>query len=217
MTPSELLELAFSYLGDFGISVENTPRSVLYARMSMRQRELFTWASTIDPDFYGECVLGVLDNGGVDLNLLEQEEAIYPIESIQIIRIEDPGTDERYQRGDRVRIVRTDDTRELPPRATLRSKILRSVGDDLTNVVSVMIWFSRRPRPINPDGSGTVELMDPFSHLLAFDVAKYILQRDPELAGAAANAHLEALEAASLASFEAHIRGSYRALEARFG
>lgn len=226
MTPRELLEQAFSYLGEWGIGVGNIARGPLYQRMSARQRELFILANSIDPEFYGQCVVVLLDNGGADLSDLAEEEEIYPIESIQVVRIhEDPGVPEDppdpaipgYPVGTRVRLVRTHDTRELPPRMVLRNHILQGVGTDFDTVVSVKIWYSRRPHNIPMDGDGTVDLEEPHSVLLALDLAKYILSRDPALTTSAAMAHFTTLESQELELFKAHIGNAYRALEARFG
>jgi hypothetical protein len=220
MNPQVLVEMAFAYLGDLGVAVKNTARSILFARMSARQRELFTFASAIDWEFFGECVVATLDGGGVDLALLETQIDMYPIESIQLIRIADPGASE-YESGTRVSLVRLDDGRAFPPRATLRSHILRGYADDLAEVASVIIWYARRPHEIRMDGTvggpGVVELPEPFHVLLALDLAKYILAREPETNGSAAMATIQALEDQTMASFGEHIRGSYRALEARFG
>lgn len=216
MTPEEARKLAYAFLADWGVEIPNTPHALIYNRMSARQREIFSWIGTIDPDFAGECAVAALSGGDVNLNTLEDLEAgPYPIEAIQVIRVEDPGTS-AFPVGTRVRIVRGDDYRQVPPRATLRSNILRDVEGDLAEVASVKIWYVRRPKPISVEGVGTIELPEPWHDLISLDVARFILTRGPGEYGPVLE-KLNALEEQRMASLEAHIRSSYQALEARFG
>lgn len=215
MTPEEIKQLAYSILGDWGINVEHTPNALMYDRMSSRQRELFAWVNALNPDYFGECaVAGIVDNAYVNLDSLEVlTQGPYPVDTIQVVRIADPGTSD-YISGQRVRIVRIDDWRELAPRMTYRSRVLRGIGDDMVGVVSITVWYTRRPRPIGPDGSGVIELPEPWHDLLALDLARFLLQHSPDDV-APCLAYIDAEESQRMKGFETHINASYRALEAR--
>lgn len=216
MTPEEIRKLAGALLGDYGVDVPHVPHALIFNRMSSRQRELFSWAATIDPDYFGECAVATLVGGDANLDSLELlATGPYPVDTIQIVRIHDSGNSE-YETGDRVRIVREDDHRDLPPRMTYRSRALRGVGNDMDGVVSIKVWYTRRPRPIGIDGSGVIELPEPWHDLLALDIAQFLLARSPGVHAEAASG-IEAEKVERMANFEAHIRASYRALEARFG
>lgn len=218
-TAEDIRELAMAFLGEFGIVGTNVAKSVQYLRISSRQREIFTLGSSMDPEYFGECVVVNLDNEGANLNALEAmaPDTIYPIDMVQVVKIEDPGSSE-YEAGEKVTIVRLDDPRALPPRMTLRSMILRGVDDDMTGVTSIKIWYSRKPWELGKDGTGIIELPEPFHDLLALDLAKFLVSRDKEGPNAAkALEYLTAQEATRMEAFKAHIAGTYRALESRFG
>lgn len=58
-------------------------RSVMYQRISARQREIFTRVGAMDPEFFGECVTGFLEGGALDLHALESASDLPPIEAVQ--------------------------------------------------------------------------------------------------------------------------------------
>jgi hypothetical protein len=213
MTPREALELAYGLLGSWGYTVRGMSESVLYDRMSLRQAELFSWVAGIDPEFFGRDVAAPVTSGTVAFTALES--AGVRVGHVQSVVVENPGTS-GYRAGERVRLVRSDDVRDLPPRVTLRDRVLRSVETDLEGVTSLRVFFSRLPAGITPSGVGTIELPSPFDDLLALDLAKFILTRDLETANSPALAYYVAEEAKRLVALEAHIRGTYRAMETRF-
>jgi hypothetical protein len=213
MTPQETLELAYGLLGSWGYTVRGMSESVLYNRMSFRQEELFSWVASIDPEFFGRDEVATVTNGAVSLSSIEATGG--RVGHIQSIIIEAPGTT-GYAEGERVRLVRSDDPRDLPPRATLRGRVLKGVDGDLDGVASLRVFYSRLPAGISVSGAGSIELPSPFDDLLALDLAKFILTRDLETANSPALAYYVAEEAKRLVAFEAHIRGTYRAVETRF-
>lgn len=217
MTPAEVRKLATALLGDHGIDVRGVPHALQYDRMSARQRELFAWVATIEPEYFGVCVVGPLEDGAADIATMETEtgDGPYPVEAIQIVRVADVGTSD-YTTGQRVRLVRTDDTRDLPPRMTYRSNVLRAVGTDLDGVVSIRVWYARQARVIALDGSGDIDLPITWRDILAFDLAKFLLLRSGQTAAGVVE-YLTAEETKRLGLFEAHVKNSRMALESRFG
>lgn len=217
MTTSEAREMAYGILGRYGVDVPTIPHALIYNRMSIRQREIFSWISNLDPDFYGECATAALVNGDVDLNVLEgkADPSPYPIESIQVVRVEDPGSSLTLTAGDRVRLVRADDFRQVPPRMTLRSMVLRDVGGDMAGVNTIKIWYTRRPRVIGNDGTDELELPEPWHDLIALDAAQFILQRTDGDHGGIIQT-LKADEQERMQSLATHVKNAYRAVETRF-
>lgn len=218
MTPEDVVIAALGMCADFGANVPTT-RSVMYQRISMRQRELVAHVATLDPEFYGAEIVAEVQDGAVNVGALEQSGDVYPVERIEEVRIENPGTS-LYDEGQRVTLVRVGDFEAaLPPRATYRSGVLRQVGDELDGVESLLIYYSRRPRTIGPDGSGEIEFLEPFQGLLVYDLAKDLIRRTTGIEGAARQAAFQVLDAAEkelLASLAEHITHSARARESRF-
>jgi hypothetical protein len=210
LTPREALNQAFAWLGSWGININSTPESVLFGRMSFRQAELFGWANSIDREYFGKSAVLPLSNGEANL------ATIADLGVVQVLTIQDRGTSSLIS-GERVRIVRADDTRDLRPRATLRNRIIRGVGNDLAGVASLNVFYSQGAPQITVSGAGAIMIPSPFDELLSLDVARFVLARDPATTESAAVAFLTAQEAQRLAAFEVHIRQSYQALESRFG
>jgi hypothetical protein len=213
-TPKEVLLDAYALLGGWGFAIPGMPESILYLQMSQRQQELFAQVNALDPEFFGSDVEAPVANGRVDLYALVGGQGT--IQSVQVVLIDVPGPS-NYEKGDRVRIVRTDDQRDLPPRVLLRDGTLIGVEEDLDGVQQLRVYYSRKPTPITITGEGLIQIPEPYVDLLALDLAKYILNRDMETASSPAMAYFVAEEEKRLASLEAHVRANYRALESRFG
>jgi hypothetical protein len=214
MTAIEALELGYGLLGGWGFTVKGMTESVLLNHMNQRQGELFEWIATIDPEFHGVDELAPVVGGKVDLVALEGSGAPL-IGHLQHIAVGDGGTSS-HSEGAKVRIVRVDDPRELPPRVTLRNRVLSQVGDDLQGVASLRLYYSWRPRPISPSGDTVLSLPDGFGDLLSYAVARFVLMRDIQTAQSPAYAYYSDEETKRLTALEAFVRGSYRALQSRF-
>jgi hypothetical protein len=219
VTPQDIVVAAQGIAADFTDEYP-TAKSVMYRRISARQRELFVHIGTLDTEVYGEDVVAEVLNGAVDLGALEQSEDVFPVETLQMVRIHDPGTNGQLKAKQRVSVVPADDVEAfLPPRCTYRSGVLRQVGSDLAGVAQLLVSYSRRPRTIGVDGSGQIELLEPFQDLLVFDLARDLIRRTVALEGerkAAVLAMLEPQETQLLASLEEHIRHSASLRDRRF-
>ena len=181
MTPDEVVDLAIGYASRYTDDIP-TARAVLYRRISTRQRELFIYVASIDPEVYGEEILAELVDGALDIGALEQSDDVYPVERIDLVQIDDPGANVLRVAGEPVTIVRANDPNVAgPPRATYRSGVLRQVGADLVGVHTLRVYYSRRPRPIGLDGDGTIEFLEPFQELLVYDLAKEIILRADDM------------------------------------
>jgi hypothetical protein len=208
MTPLEVKDLALAHLGSWGITVDSIPDAVFYNRISSRQQELYGWVHSVDRDFYGIVV---------DLPLVDEAVEVPDLmESVDEIFIGSPGTS-GYWPNDKVRVVRNDDWMwHPPPRVTLRNGWIRGSGEDMVGVISLKLAGTRRPAEISPKGEGDIDLPLPYQDLLALDLAKFVLIRDPETVSSPAMAFFVNEEERKIAAFREHIVGRYRALEARF-
>lgn len=216
MTPEQIARAAMGICSDYTDGFPTT-RKIMYQRISARQRELFAHIATIDPEFYGfEAVVEVKD-GAADIGALEQSGDVYPVERIQEVLIEDEGESAERVQGERVALIRATDAHAFPaPRATYRSGIIRGVAGDLDGVASLLVYYSRRPRSIGPDGSGEIELLEPYQYLLVFDLARDLIRRTIGIEGERRVAALQMIEAAErelLQGLEQHILHSARARE----
>lgn len=219
MTPEQIVVAAMGICSDYTDSYPTT-RSIMYQRISARQRELFAHIATLDPEFYGaEAVVEVVD-GAANIGALEQSGDVYPVERIQLVQIEDPGQSVVRVAGEGVTLVRATDAHAFfPPRATYRSGVIRGVEDDLDGVASILVYYSRRPRTIGPDGAGEIELLEPFQYLLVYDLSRDLILRTVGIEGdkkAAALAMIERAEKELMEGLAEHIRHAARAREDRF-
>ncbi len=218
MSPEEIVRAALGIVTDFGDDFPTT-RALMYRRISARQRELFVYIGTLDPEFYGEDIIAELASGAVNIAALEQSGDVYPVEVVQAVRIHDAGSSE-HDAGERVAIVSMDDVDAFfSPRVTFRSGVLRQVRSDLAGVASLLVSYSRRPRTIGVDGSGEIELLEPFHELLVFDLAKDLVRRTVGLEGerkAAVVAMVDAAEQPLLEALTAHIRHQAAQRDSRF-
>lgn len=218
MTIEEIAVQALARASEFSNSVPGA-RSVMYRRIGVRQQQLFAKAARINPDYYGICATGQVDDGAVDLaDLVDPVEAA---DSIARIEIAAAGTS-TYASGTRVNSVPVDDTDiEDAPRVTIRNRILRGVGTDLDGVVSLKVHYSRIPLAIAPtDGTRQADLEEPHVELLVVDLTKILVKKLTSLSATISSAVLGSLdteEAALLADFERHVAEYSGVSASRFG
>jgi hypothetical protein len=219
VTPEEVAIAAIGLCADYTNDFPTT-RALMYRRISARQRELFSHVATLDPEVYGAEILVDLEDGFVNLSALEQSEDVYPIERIEEVQIAEVGSSLVRVAGEKVSLVRVSDPGvAFPPRATYRSGVLRQVADDLAGVASLRIFYSRRPRTIQPDGSGEIEFLEPFQELLIYDLARDLIRRTVGLEGEQKGdlvAMLDEVEKEMMDSLASHISHAGLAREDRF-
>lgn len=217
MTPEEIVVAALGIASTYSDSYPST-RSVMYRRISVRQRELFVHIAALDPELFGADVVVDVVDGAANLAALEQSGDVYPVERVQVVRIEDAGASD-LDTGERVSLVPADDAEaHLAPRATYRSGVVRGWDGDLDDVTSLWIAYARRPRTIGADGSGEIELLEPFQDLLVFDLARYLVRGTVDIDGqvkAVAADLIEKQEAALLQSLEQHVQNGAAVRERR--
>jgi hypothetical protein len=218
MTPEQICVAAMGICSDYTDNYPTT-RAIMYQRISSRQRELFAHVAILDPEFYGAEIVAEVTDGALNVAALEQSGDVYPVERVEEVQVEDPGTS-GLDAGTRVGLVLvTDPEAALPPRATYRSGVIRQVGTELQGVASLLLYYSRRPRTIGPDGSGVIELLEPFQFLLVYDLAKDLIRRTIGIEGEKKAAAFQLLDSAEKELLEAlgeHITHAARARESRF-
>lgn len=218
MTAEEITLAALFRALEFTNTVPST-RSVLYRRIGVRQQQLFARAASVNADYFGICATGGLDDGAADLG--DFAPPVEAPESITRVEIADPGSSP-YDEGTEIRVVPSTDVGvELPPRMTLRNRVLRQVSTDLAGVLSIRVAYSRVPLAIGPaDGAVTVQIPAPHDELLVVDLTKTMLTKGVDMDGAARGAALELLateEAELLLAFDSHVASFAGNRSARFG
>lgn len=217
MTAEDIVVLAMARTSEITDAYPAT-RSLAYRRLGLRQRQLQALAARENPDYYGVCAETPLVNLAADLN-----DIATPVpmpELIQKVTIEDHGTS-TWTNGKVISIVPLSDLNaELPPRMTLRDLVLQSVGNDLLNVTSIMVFYSRLADVFAPtDGGAVVELQDPFNELLVLDLVKVFLAKATRLDATIRQTSIEtfaAEEASLLTAYLDHVR-TYGPYSTRFG
>lgn len=153
-------------------------RSVLYRRINVRQSQLTIAAARNNRDYYGVAAIATLLGGAADVN--DILTPVPPPELIHKITVDTVAAGAVPNIGDEVSIVRLgDETAEEPPRVTLRSGVLRQVGVDLLNVLTLKVYYSKLPDALLPAEPGTtlVALPNPHDELLVIDIAKLLVGR----------------------------------------
>jgi hypothetical protein len=153
-------------------------RAPMYRRISVRQGIILLQAAKANPDFYGASATADLIGGAVDL--ADIADPVPLPATISRVSIADPGTS-TWLAGTEINIVPLHDhASSIPPRMTLRDRVLRAVGAELDNVVSLTIAYAREaPSYTARDKDVAVELASPFDELLVIDLAKYLLSKVP--------------------------------------
>lgn len=155
-------------------------RSVMYRRIGVRQQMIMLAAAKTNPDFYGTSATGDLDDGALDFADLEDTEGAGIPSAIAKVTIADPGTSDWAANTEVVVVAETDIAAAIPPRATVRDRVLRGVEDELDGVTSLTIFYARE----GPVYDGTsrdvaVELANPWSELLVMDLARMLIAKSP--------------------------------------
>lgn len=222
MTAEEIVVQALARVREYSQKVPVT-RSLAYVRIGQRQQELFAAAARVNPDFYGVCAHGEVDEDGA-LDLDDISDPVPSVESIQRIEIYEMDTPEDeddvlpYAVGDVVNVVHfRDPDVESPPRVTVRDRVIRGVSDDLDRVVALRLYYSRVPASLGPTDAATdAELPPQFQQLLVIDLVRDLFRRSvgvPEKATVVGM--MDAEEKPLLEAFLAHVVG-YAPVHARF-
>lgn len=213
-------EVAVQALARAAEVTETVPatRTLMYRRIGIRQQQLFAMGARVNSDYYGACAETNLIGGAADLADIASPVPIP--ELVSKVCIEDAGGS-AYISGDEVNIVQTVDINAaLAPRMTLRDLVLQEVGDDLTGVVSVMVYYSRLPKAYGPSDANTLtELSSPWDELLIVDLTKYLLRKARQLDEGARKLALDGLaaeESELLEGYITHVR-EYGPVQDRFG
>ena len=221
MTVQEAIDLARARVAELGQHVPGTV-SLMIQRVSEYQQRLFALGAQWNPDYFGTCVVGTLDNYKMDLLALIDPLEI--CETITRVEVADAGTSATLSAGDEISVVTLSDTEaEIAPRCTIRRKVLAGVGQDLLGVASVRVFYSPSPVPIPVSGEGSldyrIEIPHPHDGLVPLDLTLYLLDKLPTQteAVAAGRASVAAEQASKLAAFEAHVRSFVMTTRARFG
>lgn len=180
MTAEEAAILAMARTSEITDQYPAT-RSLMYRRLGLRQRELMGMAARRNPDYYGVCAVSTLDA----LTATDLNDIIEPVptpELLQEVTVADAGTSQ-WASGTVINIVPRDQRdAELPPRATLRDLVLQGVDDDLANVVSVEIFYSRLSAEFGPfDKDSVLELQHPHNELLIIDLTRHLIRKATRL------------------------------------
>lgn len=176
MTADQVVESALARIAGTGDQPKSA-RSPFYHRIGVRQQQLFVEAAKVDPEFYGVCAIGTLEDGAVSIAAMAP-----PVKSaaaITRIEIEDPGTSGLAAGTEVVPVrVQESDYAMDSPRVLLRNRSIISLGGDLDGVVSIKVSYPYQPEPITA-GDTELELPDPFGELCVVDLAKWMLRRIP--------------------------------------
>ena len=223
MTFQEIVDNAKSRGLDFSVTYPTTER-VLFRRIEIRQQELFSAATRVNPDYFGKSATGTLDaNGFVDIKDQQASVDVDPAANITRVEVEDAGTHPTLVTGDEINIVSISDVEaDLPPRMTLRNFVLRQVGTDLAGVVSICAFYGFRPenKATPLDGNEVAELPDVFQELLVYDIVKFLLKQTLDMDVSTKTGALPVLEVGESdmsASFSAEVTDYAGAQVSRFG
>ena len=174
MTYDQIVTLALQRCSEFG-ETAGLERAFLLRRIGRRQSQWFQRSARMNSDFYGVCIVGILQDNALDLAPIAPPES--PIGRIERIEIADPGTSD-WDVLTEVTVVPLNDPRSgLPPRVTLREFVLRGLVGDLDGVTKLRIYYTKQARSVGPsDGALEAEIREPYVDILVLDVAQYILK-----------------------------------------
>lgn len=219
MIVQDAIDLALARCAELGAKVSG-PKSLMIQRISQYQQRLYAMASDWNDDYFGTCVVGTLALGKLDLS-----DIVSPIETIEritLVEIANPGTS-TWLAKDEVSIVELSDRldADIPPRATIRRKVLEGVSTDLDLVTSLRVHYSPVPLAISVSTGQATVLSIPAPHdgLVPLDLTLYLLDRlpAPDASVAAGRASVVAEQAMALAAFQQHITDYVGTLRSRFG
>ncbi len=182
MTYDEVVEAALARTMDWDGEFPSS-RLPMFRRVGTRQQQLFSFASKVNPDYYGRCATGDIDANGC-LDLRDLAGATAPVDQaagIQYIEVKDAGTHPTLLPGDEVHMVSVADqlNAEVAPRVTVRDFVIRGVGSDLTGVVSLDVFYPRvTDMPlVGEDGTTVIELLEQHQELLVIDLTKDLVRK----------------------------------------
>jgi hypothetical protein len=186
MTFQDIVDNAKARAIDFGATFPTTAR-VLFRRIEIRQQEIFSAASRVNPDYFGVSASGVVDPVTLSADLKDMEAAVDvdPASQVSRVEVQDPGTHPTLVAGDEINVVSLHDiAAALAPRMTLRNFVLTSVGQEVAGVATVLVFYGYRPenKTTPLDGTEPAELPDVYQELLVIDLVKWMLKQTVELA-----------------------------------
>lgn len=204
MTADEVLESAMSICTDLGATVPSA-KSVWYRRLGIRQGQIFTLITNIDPDYFGVSSVVTLVAQAYALSGLTPK-----CDRVNDVRVLDPGSS-GLRLKERVNLVQLEDAdAHIPPRAVIRDQVLVGLDSDLSGVASVTIHYARRPAAsASIVGASVIELPDQFTDLLTLDLARQMLRKLLDVEPARRDGWLELLsgaEADLLGVLDTHVR-----------
>lgn len=213
MTVQEIIDAALARSMEFGA---NTPSSanVSRQRIQAHQEVLFAMIADVNPAYVGrDGVLG-LSGGQCDTALLSP----VPMRITRVF-VADHGTS-TLTNGYKVNVVPIDDLRSaLAPRVTLRDGILAQVGAELANVVSLRVYYAKRPAAL-PLMTDRPELPEQYHEILVVDLTKQLIRKSIGLNATSRAEIVEILEGEYgeiLADLQTHLRNYNFAETARHG
>jgi hypothetical protein len=221
MSVQEAIDLAKARCAELGATVPGTT-SLMIQRLSQYEQRLYALGAQWNPDYFGTCIVGTLD--GYKMDLLALIDPLEICETITRVEVADAGTSPSLSAGDEIAVVTLSDRdAEIPPRCTIRRKVLAGVGTDLLGVAAVRVFYSPSPVPIPVSDPASLayrtEVPHPHDGLWPLDLTLYLLDKLPTQSEAvvAGRAAIVAEQAAALAAFEAHVRSFVMTTRTRFG
>jgi len=192
-------------------------RSIAYRRIGIRQQELFAMADKANHEYNGVSATANITGGVVDLATIVDPVPVP--EELTRLEVADPGSSP-FPAGTKIHPVAVaDQWAAIPPRVTIRNRLVKQVGLDLSGVFSLRIFYVYRPPVYCPtDDCEVVRLRSPYDELLVIDLAKWLLMKAPYIEAATlqrALGVLNAEEGSVLSEYLAHVR-AYVPLESRF-
>lgn len=223
MTFQEIVDNAKARGLDWSVSYPTTER-VMYRRIEIRQQELFSAATRVNPDYFGVSASGALSaTFEADIKDMEASVGVDPSAGVTRVEVFDAGTSPTLVAGDEINIVSVHDVEaELAPRMTLRDFVLSGVGQDLVGVVSIEAFYGYRPanKTAPMDGTEVAELPDVYQELLVIDLTSWMVKQTLEMDAGTKTAALEILgadEGQMLEAFLGEVTDYAGAQVSRFG
>lgn len=217
MTVQEALDDARARCAEIGVEFPGTT-SLLVRRMSQMQQRVFAAGAQWNPDYFGACAVGTLDNSALDVLSIIEPLAIP--ETITRIEIADAGSSGWATGQEVYPVTLSDRNAGIPPRAMVRNRVIIGVGTDLEGVNSVRLYYSPSPRPLDPtDVDHHLDVPSPHDAVIPLDLTLYILDKLPTATDlqtkAKASVSAEFMEAWQ--ALESHVRSYVTTTVTRFG
>jgi hypothetical protein len=187
--------------------------------MSQTQQRIFAAGAQWNPDYFGQCAVGTLDNSALDLLAIVEPLAIP--ETVTRFEIADPGSSD-WSVGQEVYPVTLSDrdNAAIPPRVVVRNRVVIGVGTDLVGVNSLRFYYSPAPRPLDPtDLAHHFDVQSPHDAVIPLDLTLYILDKIPSPTDAIVKgrASIAAEFEEAWQGLESHVRSYVMTTATRFG